>query len=318
MTKNPFITRKKKIHYVNKKNLQSCNDKQKNLTNQDELTDSYNFFPVQEEPSSDEELFLQHIGQTQKIHNKKYVLPYHKEKISKNITINKNSRNKLTLDTKIDKTNNQKTISSNKSTIQTSQSNILLPNDNLTENNTFLTAVKDVVPLSGKSRITTYCRPTKWTQTDITSLTTNKKPIKFNIVKKEEQLEGHIEGFDKKLFTQLQSGLFRPKTTLDLHGFNIQQAFYTVVKFLHTAYITGQQPALIISGRGKNSPQGIPVLKEKLYEWVTQEPLKRIILAFCTAHARDGGTGAIYILLRQYKKTWNIHWEQRPLDPDLL
>ena len=46
---------------------------------------------------------------------------------------------------KIDKTNNQKTISSNKSTIQTSQSNILLPNDNLTENNTFLTAVKDVV-----------------------------------------------------------------------------------------------------------------------------------------------------------------------------
>ncbi len=317
MTKHPFITRKKKIHHVNKKKLQSCNEKQKNLANQNELTDNYNFFPVQEEPSSDEELFLQYIGQTQKIHNKKYVLPYHIEKISKNITTNKKPRNKLRLDTKIDNTNNQSTINSNKSTIQTSQNNILLSNDNLTENNTFLTAVKDVIPLSGKSRIT-YCRPTKWTRTDITSLTTNKKPIKFNIVKKEEQLEGHIEGFDKKLFAQLQSGLFRPKTTLDLHGFNIQQAFYTVVKFLHTAYITGQQPALIISGRGKNSPQGIPVLKEKLYEWVTQEPLKRVILAFCTAHARDGGAGAIYILLRKYKKTWNIHWEQRPLDPDLL
>lgn len=318
MTKDPFITRKKKRHHVNKKHLTSCNEKQKNSANQNELTDSYNFFSVQEEPSSDEELFLQHIGQTQKIHNKKYVLPYHIEKTNKNITTNKNSKNKLSLDIKIGKTNNKKTINNNKSTIQTSQNNTLSSNDNLTDNNTFLTAVKDVTPLSGKSRIITYCRPTKWTRTDISSLAINKKTIKFNIVKKQEQLEGHIEGFDKKLFIQLQNGLFRPKTTLDLHGFNIQQAFYTVVKFLHTAYITGQQPALIISGRGKNSPQGIPVLKEKLYEWVTQEPLKRVILAFCTAHARDGGTGAIYILLRQYKRTWNIHWEQRPLDPDLL
>ena len=36
--------------------------------------------------------------------------------------------------------------------------------------------------------------------------------------------------------------------------------------------------------------------------WLTHDPLKRVVLAFTTALPRHGGTGALYLLLRKFKK----------------
>ena len=55
--------------------------------------------------------------------------------------------------------------------------------------------------------------------------------------------------------------------------------------------------------RGANSPGGVPVLKEELKSWLTRDPLKRVVLAFTTAQPRHGGAGALYVLLRKFKKT---------------
>jgi DNA-nicking Smr family endonuclease len=43
------------------------------------------------------------------------------------------------------------------------------------------------------------------------------------------------------------------------------------------------------------------VLKEHLPLWLTRGPAKKMILAFSTARPYDGGTGAIYILLKRKK-----------------
>lgn len=189
------------------------------------------------------------------------------------------------------------------------------------ENTIFLSAVKDVAPLPKKFRATmprSISQPTTITNSSFNSLPVDDTTIKFVQSKQNEYVEGHIIGFESELFSHLKAGNIRPEARLNLHGLTIQHSFHTVIKFLHAAYTNRYRSVLIIPGRGNNSPQGISILKEKLYEWFVQEPLKRVILAFCTATICDGGTGALYLFLRKYKKTWTIYWKQQPLDIDLL
>jgi DNA-nicking Smr family endonuclease len=55
---------------------------------------------------------------------------------------------------------------------------------------------------------------------------------------------------------------------------------------------------LIVHGRGLGSKDNIPVLKEKLQAWLTRGAIGRHVLAFTSARPWDGGTGAVYVLLR--------------------
>ncbi len=47
--------------------------------------------------------------------------------------------------------------------------------------------------------------------------------------------------------------------------------------------------------------------------------LRRVVLAFCTAQPAHGGAGALYVLLRKYKKSrGKIQWDRTPTDADLF
>ena len=49
-----------------------------------------------------------------------------------------------------------------------------------------------------------------------------------------------------------------------------------------------------------------------------KKEIKRVVLAFCTALPKHGGAGALYVLLRQYRKTQGkILWDRLPPDADL-
>jgi DNA-nicking Smr family endonuclease len=66
----------------------------------------------------------------------------------------------------------------------------------------------------------------------------------------------------------------------------------------------------VVTGRGKNSPGGQSILRTETETWLTKEPLRRVVLAFCTAQPKHGGAGAIYILLRKQKKTeGKVRWD---------
>lgn len=143
--------------------------------------------------------------------------------------------------------------------------------------------------------------------------------LAFTLASTDEYVEGHVVGLDLMLVSKLQNGQFSPEAHIDLHGLNTVQAFQALVGFMRAAYMKGQRTVLVVPGRGKNSPMGMGVLREKIQEWFTQEPFRRVILAFCTARAVDGGTGAMYILLRKFKKTnGKVYWDRRPTDPDLI
>jgi DNA-nicking Smr family endonuclease len=52
----------------------------------------------------------------------------------------------------------------------------------------------------------------------------------------------------------------------------------------------------IIHGKGKSSEGKLPVLKGKVNSWLRQ---RDEVIAFCSARPSDGGTGAVYVLLKR-------------------
>lgn len=143
--------------------------------------------------------------------------------------------------------------------------------------------------------------------------------VEFALEFTDEYLEGHVVGLDALTVGKLRAGQYSPEGHLDLHGMNALQAYESMVGFLRAAYHKGMRTVLVIPGRGKNSPDGMGVLREKVQAWLTHDPFKRVVLAFCTAQPAHGGAGALYVLLRKYKKSrGKIQWDRTPTDADLF
>lgn len=141
----------------------------------------------------------------------------------------------------------------------------------------------------------------------------------FSLEYTDEFIQGHVAGMDPAILGKLRAGSFSPEGHLDLHGQNLEQAYAALAAFIKHAYQDGKRHLLIITGRGKNSPGGTPVLRERVQSWFTRDPFKRVILAFCTAKPSDGGAGALYLLLRKRKKSQGkIVWDRKPSEEELL
>lgn len=141
--------------------------------------------------------------------------------------------------------------------------------------------------------------------------------LEFALHHSDEFMEGHVVGIDPMVMARLRAGQFSPEAHLDLHGQNAVQAQNSLTWFIKNAYQRGLRTVLIVTGRGKNSPDGVGVLRPLLPRWLSRDPFKRVVLAFCTAKSGDGGPGAVYALLRKYKKNrGKIVWEHSPCDDD--
>lgn len=141
--------------------------------------------------------------------------------------------------------------------------------------------------------------------------------LEFALSFTDEYLEGHVVGLDQMIMNKLRAGGLSPEAHLDLHGLNAVQAFEALRGFMRGCWYKGLRTVLVVPGRGRNSPDGMGVLREKLQSWLTQDPFKRVVLAFCTAQSHDGGPGSVYVLLRKYRKKGRIYWERMPADADL-
>lgn len=142
--------------------------------------------------------------------------------------------------------------------------------------------------------------------------------IDFELEYTEEYMHGYVKGMDLKAFRKLKNGGLSMEAHMDMHGLNADQAYDTLLFFIRECYLQGKRSVLLITGRGSGSPGGMSVLKQAVQGWLTREPLRRVVLAFCTAQAKDGGTGALYVLLRKRKKTeGKVKWDRLShLEPD--
>ena len=103
-------------------------------------------------------------------------------------------------------------------------------------------------------------------------------------------------GVAPRTMRRLSQGRLRVEADLDLHGMTVEQAREAFSTFLVECHLRGLRVLRIVHGKGFGSAGARPVLKAHVDRWLR---LRAEILAFCSTPAHDGGTGAVYVLLRR-------------------
>jgi DNA-nicking Smr family endonuclease len=157
----------------------------------------------------------------------------------------------------------------------------------------FSKAMKGVKPLAGRD---------KWQPPPRTPATTPpappEEPVRFEVARTGERVEGRAPGIDRKHLRRLRSGDVPVDVRVDLHGLHGPEARQAVREALIGAAESGQRCLLVIHGRGHRSER-VAVLRESLPRWLAEPPLGAWVMAFASATPEDGGTGATYVLLRR-------------------
>lgn len=102
-------------------------------------------------------------------------------------------------------------------------------------------------------------------------------------------------GLQNSVLRKLRRGQYPLQDELDLHGLTVSEAGVRLGDFL--SYARGQRLSCvrIIHGKGLSSPGKSPVLKPQVARWLRAHDG---VLAFTPARREDGGSGAMYVLLR--------------------
>jgi DNA-nicking Smr family endonuclease len=107
-----------------------------------------------------------------------------------------------------------------------------------------------------------------------------------------------FSGIDRANAERLKRGLHPIEARLDLHGKTQAEAHHALAAFIHSSSDAGRRCVLVITGRGFG-PSGPGVLKSAVPRWLEEVGLRGKILAIAPAQPRDGGAGALYLLLRR-------------------
>lgn len=123
--------------------------------------------------------------------------------------------------------------------------------------------------------------------------------LSFDLSFHEEHIEGSVQELDPQVLYKLRRGELSWQAYLDLHGMTVDEAKQALDAFVTEQRRKNHQCLLIVHGRGLHSPDKEPILKRRLFVWMTRGFLRKKVLAFCTARQYDGGGGAVYVLLRR-------------------
>lgn len=103
-------------------------------------------------------------------------------------------------------------------------------------------------------------------------------------------------GVQHAVMRRLRRGHYRCQAELDLHGMVVDVARRCLAEFLRDVIARDYRCVRIVHGKGLRSGHRGPILKQKVAGWLRQ---RDEVLAYCSARATDGGTGAVYVLLRR-------------------
>ena len=111
-----------------------------------------------------------------------------------------------------------------------------------------------------------------------------------------EELHFARAGIQQRVLRKFRRGQYAIEAELDLHGRTVPEARELVSEFLRVMRANGKRCVRIIHGKGLSSEGKLPVLKVRVNAWLRQ---KDEVLAFSSARPQDGGTGAVYVLLKK-------------------
>ncbi|MGH8597630.1 MAG: Smr/MutS family protein [Gammaproteobacteria bacterium] len=102
-------------------------------------------------------------------------------------------------------------------------------------------------------------------------------------------------GVSPAIFRKLKRGQFPCQDVVDLHGLPLTKAKSLLINFLNACRARGLRCVLIVHGKGYRSPDQKPVLKPRVAHWLAQ---RDDVVAYVSARTAEGGTGALYALLK--------------------
>ena len=111
-----------------------------------------------------------------------------------------------------------------------------------------------------------------------------------------ESLRFHRPSVGKRTMRKLARGNFSVQDEIDLHGMTVAEAKPRLAEFIERCAREGRLCVRIVHGKGLGSGERGPVLKQKVNRWLRQWDT---VLAFVSTRQVHGGTGALYVLLRQ-------------------
>ena len=111
---------------------------------------------------------------------------------------------------------------------------------------------------------------------------------------------GYAPGLDKRSARRLKRGQMEIEARLDLHGLRQEEAHRTLTSFIAESYAAGKRCVLVITGKGQVS-EGGGVLRTNVPRWLNQSPNRTKVLSFTHATPTDGGTGALYVLIKRMR-----------------
>ena len=104
------------------------------------------------------------------------------------------------------------------------------------------------------------------------------------------------EGVQRRELERLRRGRIRIEASLDLHGRTVAAAVVALDDFLEDSLRRGRRCVHIVHGKGFGSRGELPIMKAHVDRWLRD---RSEVLAFRSATPPDGGTGALYVLLRR-------------------
>jgi DNA-nicking Smr family endonuclease len=110
-----------------------------------------------------------------------------------------------------------------------------------------------------------------------------------------DELSFHRPGVRTQELRRLRRGLYPIEQELDLHGLSQAAARDNLAEFLVQNRDAGRRCVKIIHGKGYRSGARGPILKIAVNSWLRRHA---DVMAFTSARPIDGGTGAVYVLLR--------------------
>ncbi len=114
-----------------------------------------------------------------------------------------------------------------------------------------------------------------------------------------ELKSGASPGLDKRTAVRLKRGQLAIDGRIDLHGMTQDKAHRALEKFLTASQGAGKRCVLVITGKGLRPTGETGVLRNLVPRWMNAPAIRGRVLSFCTAQPRDGGTGALYVLLKR-------------------
>ena len=110
---------------------------------------------------------------------------------------------------------------------------------------------------------------------------------------------GVSPGVDRRNAERLRRGERKIEARLDLHGMTQDEAHRALNAFLDRAEHAGWRCVLVITGKGRPGTSAAGVLRAAVPRWLNEAPNRARLLAIAAAQPKDGGAGAMYLLLRR-------------------